>query len=300
MFQKVLVPLDGTELAEGILPYVSFLARGLNIPLVLVSVVDLDAMGVPRTAYDVSRKVQAGLLKRLKDLAGRLAQEGVKADTMATSGHAAEEIVRAAHDTGCDLIAMSTHGRSTLGRGILGSVADKVVHSADVPVLVMTPQKAREYWQRGVSISRILAPLDGSTLAESALPYIAHLAEKLKLEVILIRVVEPSSLYEAYYRESYPTVDLLEEMEKEATSYLNAVADTLKSSGARVQQRVLRGPAARRIIEIAAETPEDIVVLATHGRSGLTRFVLGSVAEALVRGSGDPVLIIPAKVARTP
>ncbi len=300
MFQKVLVPLDGTELAEGILPYVSFLARGLNIPLVLVSVVDLDAIGVPRTAYDVSRKVQAGFLKRLKELADRLAQEGVKTETLATTGHAAEEIVRAAHDTGCDLIAMSTHGRSALGRGILGSVADKVVHAADVPVLLMTPQKAREYWQEGVSISRIIAPLDGSTLAESVLPYVAHLAERLKLEVILVRVVEPSSIYEAYYRESYPTVDLLEEMEKEAASYLKAVAATLESSGIRVQQRVLRGPAARSIIEIAAETPEDIVALATHGRSGLTRFVLGSVAEALVRGAGDPVLIIPARVARTP
>ncbi len=189
------------------------------------------------------------------------------------------------------LVAMSTRARGVLARGVLGSVTDKVIHSSHLPVLAITPEKAEEYWRDGVTMSKIIVPLDGSPLAESVLPYVEHLAGKMSLEVILARAVHMGAIY--YSNGGVVPVNLEQELECEAIQYLKGVARQLGDQGLTVQWRLLRGHPGMTIVDLAQETPQNIVAVATHGRSGVTRWVLGSVAEALVRSAGDPVLVIP-------
>ncbi len=319
MFQKVLVPLDGSELAEGILPYVSQLTRGMRIPVLLLSVVDPDAVGLPggqrvRPKADGSGQfVSAGIgnsasearvfeeigieVERALDaVVRRLSDEGAQAQSVVSFGAPAEEIVRIADKEGCDLIAMSTHGRSALARGILGSVTDRVIHISHLPTLTITPDRAKQYWQESLTISRILVPLDGSELAESVLPYVEHLAQKLSLEVLLVRAAHMGSVrapYSSTYLYYSRHVDVDTELEKDAAEYLEGVSNRLTSKGLTVEWKVLKGAPAFAIHELARATSHDILALATHGRSGLRRWILGSVTESVVRGSGDPVLVIP-------
>ncbi len=335
MFQRALVPLDGTELAEGILPYVTRLARGLHMPLVLLTVIDPDEINVPRRYTGQSSaetlgaspqsEAEAGrgegsrrrrgpasrvqpafsqvlegarvqAQRRLEQVAQRLAGQGVEARPLVAVGRPEEEIIKAAEREGCELIAMSTHGRNLLARGILGSITDKVIHSAQVPVLTITPERAKQYYDAEAKISRVVVPLDGSPLAETVLPYVEYLAGKMALEIELVRVVKLSSTY-LVYMDGHPyagiPTDFEAVAEEEATEYLTDVAQKLSARGLKVHWHVLRGAPAHAILEQAQRLSESIVALATHGRSGVTRWVLGSVAEALVRASGDPVLVVP-------
>ena len=334
MFTKVLVPLDGSELAEGIIPYVSQLAKGLGFPLVLLSVIDPNTIELPERfriggpqdpadyvveaakrfrdtrssaereqqgshphdrrgpyASQLFDKVGSDVRRRLEEVAKRLSADGVRAESVVAFGHAAEEIVRVAEREECDLIAMSTRGRGVLARGILGSVTDKVIHSSHLPILAITPEKAEEYWRDGVTMSKILVPLDGSPFAESVLPYVEHLAGKMSLEVILARAVQVGAIY--YANGGVLPVNLEQEIEGGAIEYLKGVAQRLRGGGLTVQWKLLRGYPGPTIVDLARETPQDIVAVATHGRTGVTRWVLGSVAETLVRSAGDPVLVIP-------
>jgi nucleotide-binding universal stress UspA family protein len=321
MFNRILVPLDGSEEAEGILPFVTAIVKGTEATVTLLTVIDTDSVEVARPRAEAQSSMAPGSLfvtstrpqpivdtyrtqseeaveeeekTALRALARGLADQGVEARVEASSGPVAEEILRVAQKEGSDLIAMSTHGRGALGRAILGSVTDKVIHSSKVPTLTITPERAKAYWGDGVVLSKILVPLDGSGLAETALPYVEGLARALSLDVILARVVKLGGLYAPY--SGLPYVDpgpVESEIEEEAAEYLKEVASMLEANGLSASYKLLRGATAKAITELAKETPQDIIALTTHGRSGLTRWVLGSVAEALVRASGDPVLVIP-------
>ncbi|MDA1348970.1 MAG: universal stress protein [Chloroflexi bacterium] len=338
MFRKILVPLDGSDLAEGVLPYASQLAKSLGIPLVLFSVGDPEevrhvtsgkspgrtkvfaspgsstqpypatampgAKGIsalrpePRGPYasQMFEKVEAEVRLGLERVVQRLESEGVAAEASVAFGDPAEEIMRFAKAAGCDLIALSTHGRSGIARGVLGSVTDKIVHASDVPTLTIAPRD--EAVASAGKISRLVVPLDGSELAELALPYAERLARSLDLDVILVRTVKSPVLY-APYSAGYPyyveSAILDEQAESEVDSYLGDVSERLSANGLRVKTIRPWVPAAMRITEAANDSPGSLVVMATHGRSGLTRWVLGSVTEAVVRTSGAPVMIVPSE-----
>jgi nucleotide-binding universal stress UspA family protein len=339
MFKKVLVPLDGTEMAEGILPYVTQIAKGLDTPLVLLSVIDPDALELPESlerppaavhtyvepgglggiasvtpvepggstegvhpherggtfVTQIFDAAELGMKRHLAEVARELEKKGVTVESHVVFGRPADEILRVVEGEGCDLIAMSTHGRSAMGRGVLGSVTDNVIHNANVPVLTITPERAESYWKENQTISRIIVPLDGSELAETVLPYVEALAKAMSLEVTLVRSLRFDGFY-TVYTDGYAvpnSADLESEIEAEAIDYLKGVTKNLAAGGLDVNWKLLRGEAARTIVDLAHETSQDLIALTTHGRSGLTRWVLGSVAEKLVRASGDPVLVIP-------
>ena len=298
MFKMILVPFDGTDVSEGILPYVSQLAKKAGTPLVLHTVIDLHSMMVAETGAMYLDRIEAGIrdhaLGQLNQIADRLREESIEARVEVTLGRPADEILRLASETGCDLIAMSTHGRNAIGRGILGSVTDKVVHSADVPVLTVSPETAQSCQaQDGVALERVILPLDGSPLAEQAIPYVVTLAQELSLQVELVQVVPTGHPAYAYPEFITNLPDLTEDLERGASENLGSVAQRLEGKGLTVQTHVLRGAAAPTLVEFVQQTPQSIITMTTRGRSGLTRWVLGSVTEALVRASGGPVLIIP-------
>ena len=315
MFKKVLVPLDGSEVAKAILPYVSQLAKGLNIPIVLMSVINPDAVRVPArlrgphaavtsplpgepggaNAMQYGEAARTRVESHLREeVLKPLEREGLEAKAIAVVGKPEVEIVNTAKNEECDLIAMSTHGRGRLKRTFLGSVTYKVVHLSPIPVLVFNPDMASKYGEEGGTISRIIAPLDGSELAESSLPYVTELAKKFSLEVDLVQVVETIHGYgDEIYSPVY--VDMQIDLEKWAADYMGSVAEKLDREGIKSQSNILKGfNVATSIVEFARQTPSDLIVLTTHGYSGFSELVFGGVAEALVIESGDPVLVIPA------
>jgi len=337
MIRKVLVPLDGSKVAEGILPYISQIARRLRLPMVLLSVVDPGDLVIPQpeprggtwmenvggikgpvimrqalspekppvTTHEMEppyaaqffERTELKVRKRMQPLVDSLAKDGVAAQLAVSFGHPAEEILRVAEAKGCDLIAMSTRGRNVLARGILGSVTDKVIHASPVPVLTISPSRAKDYWKADEVISRALVPLDGSPLAESVLPYVEYLAKGLGLKVLLTRVVPTYGAYAAVG--TALSREAQDQAMSVASQYLDGVARRLQAQGLEVEQVPLKGAPAREILQLARRTPQDIIILATHGYSGLRRWVLGSVTEAVVRASGDPVLVLPPGAGRS-
>ena len=293
MFRKILVPLDGSDEAEAILPYVSHMAAGMDIGVALLSVMDRGALEMSDSYYSkLFERAEQEAKGKLHNAAHQLRQARVQIEEHVVSGRADSEIAAAAERLGCNLIAMSTHGRSLLGRGILGSVTDRVVHTAPIPVLTITPSKARAYHGSDTLVTRLVVPLDGSALAESVLPYVKAMASKLGYTVVLLRVVRP--LHYFWAGEHPPEIhEENEVMESEAREYLEATAESLSRDGIDVEWRVLVGHPTTIVLEQVRDIPHSIVALTTHGRSGFRRWLIGSFAETLVRSGGDPVLIVP-------
>ncbi len=293
MFRKILVPLDGTDETEAILPYVSHIAAGMDLGVVLLSVMDSGAMEMSETYFSrLFERAEQEAKGRLHNAAHQLRHDGVQTEEIVVSGQPDSEITGAAGRLGCNLIAMSTHGRSLLGRGILGSVADRVVHTASVPVLTVTPDKVRAYHGSDTLVTRLVVPLDGSALAETALPYVKEMASRLGYAVVLLRVVRP--LHYFLVGEHPPEIhEENEQLESEAKAYMESTAESLSQDGIDVEWRVLVGHPTTIVLEQVRDIPHSIVALTTHGRSGFRRWLIGSLAETLVRSGGDPVLIVP-------
>lgn len=286
MYNKILVPLDGSPLAEQILPYVRSLAVTYNIPVELLWVNDVElAQWPPRSGKEYLRQTTAKYLSAVKRI-----------DSIEANGKPAEEIVRrAAAEPGC-LIAMATHGMSGMRRWLIGSVASKVAQMAQNPLLLVRPIENADL-AAVIELKTIFVPLDGSGLAEKALTHAVALAKGLKLAVQLLRVYAlPSDAYivtdgviaqgAAQFREA---------MQKEAESYLEGKVETLRAEGLDdVIGTAIEGDAASEIIDLAANTANSLVAMSTHGRSGMGRWLLGSVAEKIIQNSHAPVLLIRA------
>jgi nucleotide-binding universal stress UspA family protein len=294
MLKKMLVPLDGSAQAEGVLPYVEALARVPGSAVTLYHAIDPETLERNDPAHaryldHIIAKVEMRSRDYLRQVERRVRVHVPCVDTKVITGYAARAIVEDAESGGYDLIAMSTHGRSGLGRWVLGSTADKVLHGTELPVLLVRPSEAGE--QAAVSslpLQRVLVPLDGSELAESALPYAAEVARRVDAEVELVRVVQ----YQMGAGFGLYVEDPLGELEQAVREYLLEVEKQVRQEGVRVTANVLWGFAGTRIVDAAHATPGTIVVMTSHGRSGPGRWVLGSIADKVVRSTDVPVLIV--------
>jgi nucleotide-binding universal stress UspA family protein len=203
----------------------------------------------------------------------------------------ADAIVQEAESGPQTLIALSSHGRSGLTRMVLGSMADKVLRGTKVPVFLYAPRHDVPVRQAD-ELETILVPLDGSELAEQALPHAGALAKALKLRMVLIRVT--STLTDLTSDGFYEVTQILiDELEKEAIDYLDQQVSALRQQGLEDVDRChLTGSAASEIIDFARETPRSFIAMCTHGRSGVQRWALGSVTGYVVSHAAVPVLVI--------
>jgi nucleotide-binding universal stress UspA family protein len=295
MYTKILVPLDGSATAQAVLPYAEAFAAGFKTSVELMSVIDIGAMTTHLSADKVhnldtiiatEEKKCAGYLKNVAKIFSRFPTE-----CRIVRGTPAETILETSKD-GDTLIAMATHGRSGAKRWLLGSVAEKVLRGTTNPLFLVRAAAAQASPQR--ILNSIVVPLDGSSLAERILPTVLKWAHALDVEVTLIRAFEfPAS---AYYgsEDDLPDYDAFrEEARKEAADYLKEKADSLIAAGVRtVSTRTIEGPAADEILSYAQTAPRAVIAMSTHGRSGVRRWILGSVTEKVVRHSDDPVLVV--------
>ena len=299
MISRIIIPLDGSLLAEQVLPYVKILGQSTEARIVLVRVVepappDLAAVAEEGLlAPSVERRWQQAHAY-LEALAEKLRWEGLVAATEVLEGEPASSIVSVAEQRPGTLVAMCTHGRSGLGRWVLGSVTDKVLHATTNPLLIARA-RTPEGTPPEVKITSLVVPLDGSALAEQVLPLAADLARKLGVQLALLQATPTIGDYYQYAEGPPPDImeDLARDADEAAAAYLDSTANRLRLEGVpEVEPVLVHGPPALAITDYVHENPHCLVAITTHGRSGIGRWVVGSVADRVIRGSGAPVLVV--------
>jgi nucleotide-binding universal stress UspA family protein len=231
----------------------------------------------------------------LNVLAERLKQAGLHVKAVLACGAAGDEILEEVHRRAANLIVMASHGRSGLTRWLYGSVAEDVLRRSGVPV-VLAPSGAAGTWSDNRPL-RILVALDGSEFSEAVLEPISALATDARAELVLVRVVAWPPIV-ADRHEAPPELLDAEGQLAAASEYLQECGRHLASSRAAPRQRVDLGWPPARLAQLADEENADLIAMATHGRTGLARVVLGSVASGTLHRSRVPVLLIrPASLA---
>lgn len=298
MHSKILVPLDGSKTAEKVLPYARYLAGKFKVPVELLAVVDIADIAshmASEKARFLDTIIEDGVrhcTSYLRGVATTFSDSHITCTV--EKGKAEEAIIEKGAADKTMLIAMATHGRSGLNRFLLGSVAEKVLRGTGNPLLLI--RASEEAKSEGeATLKSIVVPLDGSELAESVLPTVADMAKALNLEVELFRAYRiPYNAYagdEGFYAGNLE--ELLASVRDEAREYLDKKAADLRRLGvAKVLCVTKEGFAGDEIISLGRTTPDNLIAMCSHGRSGVKRWVLGSIAETVVRHSDDPVLVL--------
>lgn len=293
-YRRVLVPLDGSELAERAIPYAKAIAKtkGSELILFTVSIASVEQLDRPMKAY---------LELNVKELQS----QGIKASIAIAYGNVADEIVSFADKKKVDLIIISTHGYSGIKRWVLGSVARKVLYGTCVQVLLI---KSKAPKASQVELKRLLLPLDGSPFAETPIPFIEELTKGTKTEIVLTTVCEPPLVPSYGDRPINPTWKkhrdkLWAETQKQAAEYLNKVKSKLEKRGMQIKAQVIPGDLGRvaeSIMQTAQKEKINMITMTTHGRSGVSRWVYGGVANRIVEQSVQPVLLIRPSIPEEP
>ncbi len=299
MYNKIVVPLDGSNVAEAVLPYVRELADTLKSQVELLGVVEPVLTGIHDYVYSKHHiSVEDALRKEtetyLNKASAYFSGTPGSVSTKIVNGLAAERIVEEAGVNPSTLIAMSTHGRSGIGRWAMGSVTDKVLHMTGKPMFIVRGSDEKPA-AAAAKFRNILLPLDGSAVAEEALGTAIQIAKSMALKVTLTRITPPASSY--YQLAEYPAINfsqIAEEIDKDAQKYLENAAQKLKREGLSVETVLLHGNAAAAIIDEAKKLPGSMVIMTTHGLSGVKRAILGSVTDRVVTESDRPVLVVTA------
>ena len=306
MFTRIVVPLDGSALAEHALPLAERLAQACAATARLVFVhqpVPISALppDVAGTAAGYDRYARAMEENYLRTTAARIgAATGITVTWALLDGPIGRTLAAEAAESGADLVVMTTHGRGAVSRFWMGSVADELVRTLDIPVLLVRADTPTDR----ILPRRILVPLDGSARSETALDFAARLAKLSGGTVELLQVVPPvvpivldgSPMTPAVI--TPPNDELLS---TSAAEYLESRAAWLRADGIEVATTVVSDSSpARAIVDTAERDGIDLVAIATHGAGGLRRMVLGSVTDKVLRASARPLLVFrpPVNLAR--
>ena len=311
MYSKIIVPLDGSELSEQALPYAELVAKSLSAPIELVQAYNpLLPAGRP-AAYDrhevteqLHRIAREQAEASLEPVLQRLRAAGYAASATALRGPASDVVSALAGRDPSALVVISTHGRGGISRWALGSIADKVLHTIPNPMLivranVMGPASPES------SLKSVVVPLDGSPRSELALPHAVSMAAVLSASITALRVTPTAEHYRHELGsvtadmggianvESLTPSGLVSEDTSEAGAYLQDVRNRMAIDHAHgvIAEHVAHDNIAQTIIERASAQP-SLVVMSTHGRSGLRRMTLGSITDRVIRHSNLPVLVI--------
>lgn len=314
--QTLLVPLDGSALAEQVLPYAHLLAAHTGMRMRLLHVVpeicphedlilgeSMRAMEDTHSPLKIEIAHRQAILQGMKHryssylapIAERLRANGLDAVANIEFGPVGEMIVEQAAKPDIGMIAMVTHGRSGLTRWAMGSNTDRVVQSARAPLLIVrgTNQPPQEI----TPPKRILLPLDGSELAQQSLPTAIGLAIALKSELILLRVVAPTVIIPPELRVgplSGSARDITNDLFERAQSEMHELSSRLSRPDLHVVAQTVIGQAAEGILDTSVQQEVGLIIMATHGYSGLRRWALGSTTEKVLHATRLPLILVRA------
>ncbi|MBI4539934.1 MAG: universal stress protein [Gemmatimonadetes bacterium] len=300
MFRSLLVPLDGSCFGEHALPWALAIHRrtGASLHPVHVhvpapysdmhSVTPYHYEGITLGEYNAKTKLEER--EYLDDVSARIAHvTGVTVSPTMIPGPLVDALDRHARDVAADLIIMSTHGRTGLSRAWLGSVADGLVRHTETPVLLVRPGASAADLTAEPTAAHILVPLDGSKPGEQILASAGALGTVLGSRFTLLQVVCTHTV--AGGRDYLIPSAHLEARRAHAGEYLAGIAGRLRERGLEVETWVLEARSPARAILQAAEGPVDLIAMATHGHGGITRVLLGSVTDKVLRGVAKPMLL---------
>ena len=308
MYTRILAPLDGSDHSEQVLPYARGLASRLSLPATLLMAIEQGHPSIGQAinpllhSHETETHRADHAQNYLASVVARMEGAGVTATSVVPRGDPADTIVEEASKDLGTVIAMASHGRSGVARWWMGSVADKVLHTANNPLLIVRAQ-AHQSVARESAPERLIVPVDGSEVAEEVLPHVTYLASTLRIPVDLVQVtISEAEYYQAMsmgLRVLPPTLPSFQtfsyRVEEEAREYITDVKTRLTRQGvANVVETLVQGSPAECIVDFATAHPNSLVAMTTHGRSGVGRMILGSVAERVVRQSVGPVLLVRA------
>jgi nucleotide-binding universal stress UspA family protein len=303
MFTHILVPLDGSHLAEAAIPAAAYLANRLDAGVTLLHVIERDA---PREVHGERHLTEPAEAEAyLEDLARR-ALPGVRCIGRhvhtAEVGDVARSLVEHVDELNPDLIVMCSHGQGA-GKWLFGSIAQRVIARGGTPVLVISARPAAQ--PENFAIRRILVPVDGEPAHEQGLPVAAALARRCEAAVDLVMVVPTLRTLSGEWAATGrltpgATRAVLECARAEAETHLAARVRELAAEEIPVTAEVRRGDPSRTIVDMVKQTGADLLVLGTHGKTGLDAFWAGSVAARIVNRVRIPMLLVPVREAVTP
>lgn len=297
MIDSVLIPYDASEPSAAALTLGIELARH-GSTLVIVNVVD-EAGVIAETASTISAYDPTPLLEAL-DSEGRALLAEAEKQCREAGATVTTEIV---HDTtiagilgcadkhGSNLIVMGTHARSGVARTFLGSTTEGVLRASHLPVLTVRAHDA----PAASPFAKALVAVDDSEPSDAAIAVAGELAQKLKTQLALCTVIDLTLLYENAANYGYDPTDLTADIRAEAKTLLENALKKPALQGLAVETQIVEGKPDDAIASAAHESGAGLIVVGSHGRRGLRRLFLGSVAEHVVRTADVPVL-----VARTP
>jgi nucleotide-binding universal stress UspA family protein len=308
--KTILVPLDGSALAERAIPYAAMCAQLLDAKIHLLRVInDIRpnvpdpsslALGLPASEFRSQATVVGNVeewetashaaLHYLQSQANLLQHLGIEVTIEVQSGNAADYILEVAHQFIDAMIVIATHGYSGFRRLALGSVTDKVVQHTNVPIFIVPGNNALAH--DAPRLKRIMLPIDGSPLSKAVLPLACDLAKAAQAQLLLFQSVSPVT---AVYSGLDLPSDIQDALHNTATKDLRTTADALRiTADVKVATAVALGDAAEQIVNTASQNQVDLVLMATHGYGGLKRFALGSVADKVLKAASAPLLLVRA------
>lgn len=273
MFRRILLPLDGSEVAECAIPWVVRYAKENRSMVVLLTVVD-HSFNPHGSFKDPIADADFYLQHHMRELMG----EGIDTVSMVRMGKPATVIIDCASRRRCDLIAMTTRGGSGIVRWLLGATVEKVIRSSTSPVLLLPLGKKQT---TRPAIDRIILPIDGSHDAISVLPWAVGLARDHRAKIMFFHVAPPGAL------EHNPAYRIMLDKMK---NLITLTMDILQHRGISSEFNVAKGDAADEILKIASG-PGDMVAINTHGYSGFKRLLLGSVTEKVIHHAACPIFV---------
>lgn len=298
MFKHIVVPLDGSLLAESAVPASVFMAEKFHAKITLVHVIEKNAPHEVHGHHHIKNVEEATAY--LKDVSRRAFPEGMHVNChvhTAEVDNVAESIVAHQGELGYDFIIMCSHGRGKLLHLLLGSIAQKVISMGTIPVLITHPGEKGDI--PAFSCKAILVPLDGNPDHEStALKVSAEMTQVCESALYLTTVIPRFGTLSGQMTVTSrllpgTTSKMLEMSMDNAQEYLEEKLEKLRAQGVRANAYVLRGEPSHVITDSARQSQIDLIVLATHGKSGMNAFWAGSMANKVCSRSKVPILLIP-------
>ncbi len=290
MYETILVPLDGSRAAEMVIPYAVEIAANLENEIFLVSV---SENSTPELHDSYLKSMATQVERQLKDHASK---KEVKVHSEVLLGEPAREILNSAYKINASLIAMTSRGSSKQDKWLLGSIAAKVLRATNKPILLVRATASEAALRQKRLVEKILVPLDGSELGAVAIPYAEVLAQALMAELVFFQAT-PMTVTSGISEGGMLYGELAENMRASALAYLDSVAKPLKERGLKVSVAVALGSPADQIIDYAKQNAVDVIAMSTHGRTGIGRWVFGSVTDKVLHAGDTAVLVIRANKA---
>ena len=298
MFRRILLPLDGSQLAEAALPAAASLAQTLKAPVTLLHVIEENAPETVHQNRHLTKPDEAEAY--LKKVAREAFSQDLPVETHVHTAQVKDvpkSITEHVGEFNPDLIIMCAHGSGGIRDLLFGGIAQQVVAQGTTPLLLLQPTTAQ---QKAFKLHRILLPLDSESVHDESLPFAEGLAKAYQAELYLLSVVPTFGTLrgeEAATSSILPatTSALLDAKEEAAKGHLQEHLNLLSRAGLRASAEVARGDPTQVIVNVAERVAADLIILSTHRRAGLSAFWERSVAPNVVRRTRVPILLIPLK-----